>query len=310
MIERFERVPEFVEPLWEVEEDAGRWESLEPWPRPLKGVRVEGEQISFEYKKPYVVGRSPLELALGDFKMLADFCNLSVDDPIADGRLFYFATRYGALGLCKEHDWPFAHVRPHCPSARETTEDADQRAATDYGNVVLEQVSAWLQFSRWARAIVTLLTKKPNVTERDGALALVKEYGDSDPYRAIFHWLASGELKLWFRDHPPRLTMLGVPPLWTALGLQLATLAVGASGVILCSVCGRLDSIKKSRRGRRPQLYCSRCADKGRMRKAQAVSRARRRQAAQLRAQGKSTPEIAAALGLQQKQIKRYLKEK
>src|SRR5271154_4727627 len=99
---------------WPPNEETGRIEGLDPWPRPLAGVRIEGSHVCFEYRKPYVEGRVPIELAVADLKMLADFADLSRADSVTDGRLFSFASNYGGLGLCKEHGWPFAHTRPHC----------------------------------------------------------------------------------------------------------------------------------------------------------------------------------------------------
>jgi hypothetical protein len=102
---------------WPIEEHEGSWEAFESWSRPLAGVRIEGEHLRLEYRKPYVEGRGSFELAQRpDFRMVAAFAELSVGggDCAADGRLLTFATRYGGLGLCKEHGWPLAHKRPHC----------------------------------------------------------------------------------------------------------------------------------------------------------------------------------------------------
>ena len=282
---------------WPVENEAGRWESVDPWPRPLAGVRIDGEHVCFRYRKPYVEGRDPLELAAADFKMLADFADLSSGDSVADGRLFRFVSRYGALGLCKKHGWPFAHQKPNCPSNSKQVED---------GSEYEERIADWLKFSRLARAILRLQVQ-PRGPERDADLAILKSYGDADPYRAILHWQAGGELKLWFRNRPPRLTLYGVPPLWTAIGLELATVAVGAKGIVLCSACGRLDSAKRPRTNQNRRSYCAKCRDKGRKRQGVADYRDRVRRTRGLRGEGKSVTEIAELLGIGQKQVKRYL---
>jgi len=98
--------------LWPPEEERGRLDGLEPWARPLSGVRIDGEYLCFEYRKPYVEGRGPVELATADLKMLADFTNLADGDPVMDGRLLSFASHYGTLGLCM-HGWPIVHSKPH-----------------------------------------------------------------------------------------------------------------------------------------------------------------------------------------------------
>src|ERR1700704_2739923 len=95
---------------WPGNEPAGHIAGLESWPRPLKGVRIDGDYLCFEYRRPLIRSRGPLELATADLNMLVDFANLADGDPVADGRLIKFASHYGALGLCKEHGWPFAHI--------------------------------------------------------------------------------------------------------------------------------------------------------------------------------------------------------
>ena len=268
-------------------------------------MRIDGEHVCFEYRKPYVEGRAPLELAAADFKMLADFADLPRGDSVADGRLLRFASRYGALGLCKEHGWPFAHARPHCPSDRQAGEGHRR-----------ERIDRWLSFSRLARAAVVAFTAKAK-HEREAALTGLRTFIAAngapgaasawEPYRVILQWLEGGELKVWFRNHPPRLTLYGVPPLWTALGLELATLAVGAKGIVLCSACGRLDSAKRPRTNQNRRSYCSKCRDRGRKRQGVADYRDRVRRARGLRGEGKSVTEIAELVGIGQKQVKRYL---
>ena len=84
--------PEF-EFHWPIKQDEGSWEPLESWARPLAGVRIEGEHLRLEYRKPYVESRGPLELAHSDFRMLTEFAQLSVGDYAVDGRLLSFATQ-------------------------------------------------------------------------------------------------------------------------------------------------------------------------------------------------------------------------
>lgn len=108
---------------WPPEEPAGHLAGLEPWPlplrNPLKGVRVNNKYLCFEYRK--AEDRGPLEETTGDFAMLVDFANLA-DRATGDreGALLAFASRFGALGLCKRHGWPFAHTRPHLRKRQRT----------------------------------------------------------------------------------------------------------------------------------------------------------------------------------------------
>jgi DNA-binding NarL/FixJ family response regulator len=105
--------------------------------------------------------------------------------------------------------------------------------------------------------------------------------------------------------------LYGVPPLWTALGLQLATVAVGATAIILCSACGRLEGVKRFRRGNNHRSYCSVCRKQRRSRDSVADLRIRQRQALELHAVGNSVAEIARQLGRSREQVRSYLaKEK
>jgi hypothetical protein len=142
---------------------------------------------------------------------------------------------------------------------------------------------------------------------RDSALAWLKKIGRADENRAIIHWFAGGELKIRFLNRPSRLTLYGAPPLWTAIGLQFATLAAGAKNIILCSACGRLDSVKRPRQNGNRRSYCSKCRERGRKRHAVADLRWRQRRASDLRAQGKTIAEIATELEIEKARVKRYL---
>jgi hypothetical protein len=292
---------------WPPEEETGRIEGLEPWPRPrLSGVRIEDGHVCFEYRKPYAEGRGPLELAAANLKMLADFANLATAGDRNDA-LFAFATSFGALGLCKEHGWPFAHRRPHCGSDSETTAD---------GKLYRERIADWLFFSRIARAVIVAFTSKAK-QEQEAAVTKLRAFIAAsrgtpgaptawEPYRIILHWLQGSELKVWFRNRPPRLTLYGVPPLWTALGMEMAMLAVSAKGLALCSVCGRLDAVKRlGRPGTR--TYCPKCRQRARVRDSTRDFRMRVRAAENLRGQGRTIAEIATELGLSREQVKHYL---
>jgi hypothetical protein len=232
--------------------------------------------------------------------MLAAFADLANGNPEADRRLIAFASRYGHLGLCKQHSGPWAHIKPYCATDRSDIRD---------GCIIRERIHGWLLASRAAHAILTAIIKKPRVpTELPVRLVTSagKSFGTSDPRVAIFQWwLAGSDLRLWFR--PSGLTLDGRPSLWTALGLELATAAVGARGIIFCSACGRLDSVKRPHRNGNRRSYCSKCRDKGRRRQGVADYRERVRRARSLRAEGKSVAEISDLLGIRQTQVKRYL---
>jgi hypothetical protein len=291
---------------WPPKEETGQIEGLEAWPRPLTGVRIEGGHVSFEYRKPYVEGRGPVELAAANLKMLAEFANLATAED-RDGALRAFASRFGALGLCKKHGWPFAHTRPHCATDSEPTADGQHNR---------ERIGDWLFFSRLARAVVVAFTSKAR-HEREAALVELRAFIAAsrrtpgaptawEPYRVILHWLQVGELKVWFRDRPPRLTLYGVPPLWTALGMEMAMFAVGAKGLALCSACGRLDAVRRQGRpGTRS--YCVKCRQRARVRDSTRDFRLRKRAAGNLRSQGRTIAEIAAELGLSRGRVRRYL---
>src|SRR6516225_646265 len=297
-------MPQF---FWPIENDAGTWNALDPWPRPMAGVRIDDEYLHFEYRSPSTEGRSSFELATANAKMLAEFADLARGDPVADDRLRLFASRYGALGLCKEHGWPFAHRRPHCWT---NTED------TAGGLLYHERIADWLQFA-WQAHVGLVAFMSKDRREKEEAAAWLRALVDENhapgdprawpPYRFVLYWLAGAELKVWLRNRPSRLTLYGVPPVWTALGLELATVAVGATAIILCSACGRLEGAKRLRRTENRRSYCSKCRDRGRKRDSVADLRDRRQRTHELRAAGKGIAEIAGQLGIRREQVKRYL---
>jgi len=283
---------------WSAEEKGGSWDPLEPWAASLAGVRINGDQLVFEFGN--TSGRRAPELAHSSFKMLAEFARLSEGDCVADGRLLSFASRYSSLGLCKKHGWPLAHQRPHCPQ---------DLSSIQHGLTQREPIDRWRTYSRFVRAIVTVL-RGPRGAAHDAELEFLNQAGDSDARYAIVHWLAGGELRLNVLSRGSRPTLYGIPPLWTAIGLELAALAAGASGIILCSNCGRLDSVKRPRRiDDQRHAFCARCRDKGRKRLGAADLRQRQRRARALHAEHKSLKEIAAQLGIGTDSVRRYLKK-
>jgi hypothetical protein len=309
--EPFEMLSESPELLWTLKDSDSEYGPVDPWPRALGGVEVDADAglIRFLYRHPpYVTGRHAVELAFPNREMLPRFADLCREDAVVDGRLFSFASRYGGLGLCEKHGWPFAHTRPHCPTTRKSTS-----AGVQYR----ERIERWLFFSRLARAIVAGAASKEAEEQATAVAALKAHFAltTEEPQAiirvAILYWLQVGELKVSFRGdaRASRLGLYGVPPLWTALGMELATLAGGARRIILCG-CGRLESIKHPRGnddGRRS--YCSKCRVKGRQRDAAVDLRRRRRLARELHAQGRSVAEIVRELGFQAAQVKRYLSQ-
>ena len=285
--------------IWPIEESDGSWESLEPWGPPSIGVRIEGDKLLLE-DGPSAGRRAP-ELVHANFKMLTEFARLSEgDDCATDGRLLAFATRYGGLGLCKEHGWSQAHRRPHCRK---------DISRTRQGRIQREPIENWRIYSRFARAVVTVLVERRGAVH-DAELEFLNRVGDPDARHAILRWQAVSELRLDVLNSRSRPTLYGVPPLWTAIGLELLTLAQGASGIILCSNCRRLDSVKRPRRvDDQRRAYCARCRKRGRSRLTVADLRQRERQARALHAEHKSVKEIADQLGIDTDRVKRYLKK-
>jgi hypothetical protein len=284
---------------WPVEEHAGSWESLAPWGPPSTGVRIERDLLVLEHGG--TMGRRAPELAHASFKMLTEFARLSEgDDCATDGSLLAFASRYGGLGLCKEHGWSFVHRRPYCPRDISRTRD---------GFIEREGIENWRIYSRFVRAVVTVLVERRGALH-DAELAFLNRVGDPDARHAILRWHTYSELRLDVLNSGSRPTLYGVPPLWTAIGLELLTFAQGTSGIILCSNCRRLDSVKRPRRvDDQRRAFCARCRNKGRKRLGAADMRRRQRQARELHAQHKSVKEIAAQLGIGTDRVRRYLKK-
>ena len=273
---------------------AGRWQDLDPWPLPLlKGVRIDGKYLLLEYgKPPYVRGRPPSELASASHEMLTGFANLGEDHQI-----MAFAARYGGLGLCGEHGWPFAHTRPHCPSTREETKT---------GVFYREPLELWFSAAKLAKEILTALDKGNEEMARVSRRWLLTQHRLPNPYTAIQHWLANAELRIGFAGRPLQLRLYGIPPLWVALGLQLASVAVKAKRVALCVHCLRLFTPDRESR----RSFCPKCKRiKKDVRNLYAVRDRRERIRIVLRLQqaGKNAEEIVSATGFPVEQVKRYL---
>jgi len=94
-----------------------------------------------------------------------------------------------------------------------------------------------------------------------------------------------------------------------AVGFELAALAAGASGIVHCSACGCLVSVKRSRTNDPRRAFCAKCRDSERSRLGGVDFRRRQREARAYRAQGKSMKEIAALLGIDADRVKSYLEK-
>jgi hypothetical protein len=283
---------------WLPEDESGSFEAFERWARPLAGVRIDGDYLCMEYRKPFFEGRGPVELGAADFRMLTEFVDLSQGDCATDGRLIRFASRYGGLGLCKQHGWPFAHTRPHCAS--------DRLSENELGVSYREPIKGWKNFTIFASIILSALLARRRGASEAKFLELLKLGGDNNANQAIWRWFRGGEFHLNFMNRS-RLSLYGSPPLWMAIGLELAMVATGVGGIILCSVCGRFDTVKRPQRNADRRSYCSKHRDRGRKRLAAADARQRQRRALGLHAEGKSIGEIADELGIARLRIKRYL---
>lgn len=277
----------------------GRWQGLEPWPLPsLNGVEIEGKSLLLKYGKSLVYRHSPArqngwsgaELASASHEMLLDFANLNGDNQ----RLLTFAMRYGALGLCTKHGWPLAHSRPYCPATCKEVKTGETRR---------EPLAQWYEFSELASAILIALG---NDGDKARALAKIRAYGTNHPQAAIYNWLAGADLRVGFTGRPLRLLLYGIPPLWAALGLQMASIAVKAKRVALCTHCLRLFTPDRES----PRSFCPICKrTKADVRNLYAVRdrRERIRTVLQLYRKGQSVDEIVKATGLSTQQVKKYL---
>jgi hypothetical protein len=324
-MEPFETISQDVQFRWD-DEGGGGWDSLDSWASPIAGVDLVGDPVDamlFKYRRPYTHGRTPDELASAGFGMLKGFVELSNgQNPAADGRLFRFASRYGSLGLCKAHRWPYAHCRPYCPTDSIPTLDG---GGAPNGWQSVERIRDWCYFSVLARAIIIVASIKGAPEPPIATAALRAFIGEKQggqelptaelPYRAILKWLSGGDVRLAFKAQPRGLALQGHPPTWTALGLELARYVTHAKGITICASCGSFNSAKRLRKDDARRSYCTQCYNKGRWRINQADYRKRQKQARELSAQGKSAEEIARALGMDSgatsvARVGRYIKRK
>jgi len=287
----------------------GRWESLASGARPIGATidrdYLDGKYLRVDYGKPRHRGGSNQLADDADFEMLRSFADLCENDE----GIGAFAASNGALCLCKDHGLPVTHTNPSCLARG--GQAADGGMAT-----IWERIDHWKHWSSIARAIITAL--RGTGDERESALPELKKFlGDNAsenhkdwPYEAAVTWLAGGVVHIDLDDHRKGLVLRGMPPLWVAIGIQLVTLAARATGIILCSNCGRLEAVNRAHRNVNRRSYCSKCRKgKKKSRHSMADLRAREKQTLELYREGKKDADIAGIVGVTEKKVRHYIQK-
>jgi hypothetical protein len=248
---------------------AARWRLAEQVSL-VHGARREDDCLEFLYQEnaPETWGG---RLAPSPRQMLYQFVELALEKSnrvMGNPDLaLAFARRYGALGICGEHDLSCWHLRPPCPCIFERE-----------GNLmrVRERLGAWFVYSRLARAILNL-TAKPHAPERRSDLNRLDGFFGrrvAGPATAVNFWLSVCPIFLKLRGKSQRLEMLPHPAGLAELGIQLALVVAGRRAVALCDGCGKLFQVKRQPRRDRSR-YCKDCGLRVAWRDAQRRHRAK-----------------------------------
>lgn len=208
--------------------------------------------------------------------MLAQFAEIARGDEPEDSNrvtlsdpdlLLAFARRYGSLGICGRHNVSCWHVVPPCPSPFE-------RKAGYWR--VRERLSAWLTYSRLARAILNLVAK-PQAPGRGSDFKRLDYFFERPvpgPATAVNYWLSVCRVALRLHGEPPRLSLFPCPAGLAQLGIQIALVVTGRRAIALCDGCGKMFDVKHQPRRDRMR-YCPNCGIKAAWRDAQRRHRAK-----------------------------------
>lgn len=252
--------------------------------RTFTDLRLEDGQIKLSPDARHSVTITPAKGMLEEFIELAE----------ADEHKFLpYARRWGLLELCREHYAPTSHnynCEPLIP-LRTVVFGTTEIAAKEHRELLLsagEPVSAWRDYSRFARALLDIAAKLHQgelgrdedwdtlhfdeagflgwdyVAERRRS----KNFSNLDRERNLIaegvnHWLVSGGVqpKMSWRESRPIITFECPKPygkLFANLAIQLMMAVSQAGALVICSACGQ--SYMPQRRPKTDQRrYCPNC---------------------------------------------------
>ena len=217
--------------------------------------------------------------------LLAEFMEIGRSDDVA-GDIRSFVTRYGGLGLCREHSRPFGHV-DHDPLAtlagevRPCAGRMDVRFDHKHGLATHEEtLTSWVSWAnrfrtvfnaaaavRFSLVVTTPLDWSYLLGHRDAPRQSDRPLKGEAVWRTI-----SAALNWWFADcrvapvtavgrHGGLEVSLGrggSSPLFGELTLQLLSAVAGGRGFLICDGCGTPFQPQRKRAASRAK-FCSSC---------------------------------------------------
>lgn len=283
------------------------------------------EVLIFDYRKPR--DREPKEEILDSF--------LGIHTPIEAED---FARVFGALGLCR-HGLPFRHAFLTASGKDGRTpfkDDPDSCRPLDRVDggkwLWTESVGAWLswaEIARWVLKARTALSRK-DANFQQLRLELAKLYQPGPPFDLYFEryprlrrkereklnpsvlpalwantWLELSGATLRCGRGPSGPRLEPCAPSSSLLGfisLQLAQVVCGAKRMVLCAVCGTPCTPKRITEGR--NSYCPKHRERGRYQLSKTKTRETAKRIHELKAQGRSTGEIARELHIETARVR------
>ena len=234
--------------------------SISEWPTPT-GVDAQGKYLLFRFEAGPYVGVRPRT----DADILRRFIAIRRE---ADTDLLVFAREFGPLGLCRKHRHPMTHKgswKNLCP---------DDRTMGGTHNLIRERKGAWFYYIEAMRSVLIVATKlrgeRPVVPEDFQTwLYPVDESAFRWPWDSVRGALNSLLAACIFQfaalpgtSLPSRVDLVGIPPLFAALALQLAAQVHGRDLNVFCSNCGNWYAAKRKPNPSR-RRFCPACREKG-----------------------------------------------
>jgi len=258
---------------------ARRW-NLPEWVDPIRDA-LGDPYFEFRYRESERGKLKRRPLTQPPRWMLEEFVEIaSADEPEESNRLIVnpaaalsFARRYGALGVCAQHNLSCWHTGQPC-----------QVILKRHRSVVRlrERVEASYAYSRVARAILNLAAKPKAPRRRADFNRLQHFFGRPvpGPATAVNYWLRACRFDLRFHGDPPRLDLFPLPSVLANLGIQLALVVARRRGVAVCAGCCALFLVNRQPRQDRNH-YCKKCGKKAEWLDAQRRRRAKLKQSSE-----------------------------
>jgi len=266
-------------------------------------VRLEGERLVY----PWLWGRRKAKEVEPGHGLLTGFIEL---DKAPGSRIAAYARRWGVLGVCAAHDWPFLHDGICLP--RRVRELPFEKWAQWE---CWEPLGAWRKLAQEAASLMRVadsLHRNQMPSDEDSQVLAFwtrhRDRGRTIEARSralagtLNMWLARGDARpgLLWEAAGPRL-VLGALSLQGFIALEMMAVIAGAKGFSFCAACSRLVSATNYSSPRRQ--FCEKCRKANQSKNRAAVDFRRRQRAIKLIDQGYSLEEVAARVGQSEETI-------